>query len=299
MDHSKKMNIDTNELKHLFVLGAPRAGTTVISTTLKQNMSFNSSNPNETMYLLKDKLSKEFYFKTYFKNRDGIKIDSSPQYFLYPNLIHKNIQKFYSERECKFIIILRNPFDRLISHFNYFKNLGIEHKNLVEALEQEMSKIYINDKIIYPKKPININGYILNSLYYEPVQEWRKLLTKNQLLLLNFSDLKKDFNQYMNSINAFCQLGSYNYEKYFVNSSSSTNFVQKIFFGNNFFKTTLKPFIPKTLRIKIKEKIKLSSSSRNINNQYHYEKKDIPNFIVKIISKDLEKLESITNFKLD
>ena len=300
MGHSKKMNTDTNELKHLFIIGAPRAGTTVISSTLNQNKFYNASNPNETMYFLNDNLSKDFYVKTYFKNRNGIKIDSSPQYFLHPNLIHKNIQKFYTEKESKFIIVLRNPYDRLISHYNYFKNLDIENKSLDEALEDEMSKIYINNKINYPKKPNTVNGYILNSLYYQPVKSWKKILDKNQLLILNFSDLNDDFNKYMNSINDFCELDPYQYEKYFVNSSNSANFIQKIFFGNNLLKNVLKPLIPQRWRMKIKEKIKLSNSSKNLNNKkYDYKKNDIPEYIIKVISKDLEKLKSITNFNLE
>ena len=60
MVHTKKMNTDTNELKHLFIIGAPRAGTTVISSTLNQNKLYNASNPNETIYFLNDNLSKDF-----------------------------------------------------------------------------------------------------------------------------------------------------------------------------------------------------------------------------------------------
>ena len=178
--------------------------------------------------------------------------------------------------------------------------MDIENKSLDEALEDEMSKIYINDKINYPKKPNTVNGYILNSLYYQPVKSWKKILDKNQLLILNFSDLNDDFNKYMNSINDFCELDPYQYEKYFVNSSNSANFVQKIFFGNNLLKNVLKPFIPQRWRMKIKEKIKLSNSSKNLNNKkYDYKKNDIPEYIIKVISKDLEKLKSITNFNLE
>lgn len=293
----KKMSTDINQLKNLFIVGAPRSATTLISTTLGQNSSYNPSYPNETLYFLDSNVSEQFYNQKFFKKDVGIKIDSSPQYFLYPDLILKNIEKVYKKNECKFIIVIRDPFERLTSHYNYFKNLGNEEKSFEDALNDEIGQIYSGGKIIYPSIPNSINGYILNSLYTFPITRWKKLLKNDQILILNFKDLNEDFDQYFDTIDAFCGLSKFNYEKFYVNSAQNMGFIQKLFFKDSFLKTITKPLIPRKIRMDIKEFIKLLNSKKNIEkSDKNLLKKKIPKIAKEIISSDYKKLKTILNF---
>lgn len=297
MGHTKKMNTDTNRFKNLFIVGAPRAGTTLISKTLGQNSSYNSSYPNETLYFLDGNVSEELYNRTFFRKETGIKIDASPQYFLYPELILKNIEKVYKKNECKFIIVIRDPFDRLISHYNYFKNLGNEKTSFEGALNNEIDHIYSSGEIIYPSIPNSINGYILNSLYAFPVKRWKKLLNSDQLLILNFKDLNNNFDQYFDTIDRFCGLSKFNYEKFYVNSSQNMGLIQKIFFKDSFLKTITKPLIPKKIRMNIKEYIKLLNDKKIIEKSDHNSlRKRIPSNVKEIITSDYQKFKIIQNF---
>src|SRR5690606_31543640 len=61
--------------------------------------------------------------------------ESSTGYFCFPDYINR-IKAFYKESP-KFIIILRNPIDRVYSHYWWLKGIGSENKGFREAVLED------------------------------------------------------------------------------------------------------------------------------------------------------------------
>ena len=109
------------------------------------------------------------------------------------------LNEFNNFRNDKLIILLREPASRIYSSFNFTKyTLGNFKQNIsflqyVEALLNNDSKkiekwisIYSTSKFILPKE--------LNySKYYFHLQIWDKILTSENLCLLQFEKFIKDF----------------------------------------------------------------------------------------------------------
>lgn len=280
---------------NLFVLGGSRCGSTLFNTILNQNKEFDCSNPNETLYFFKNQISREFYENSFFKNNQGIKVETSPQYLSKPKTISKNIFDIYDNKECKFIIVIRDPIERMISDYNYRLNLGRYHKLLLKDNQKLSFKNVIENEFeIYKKHLKKFDskdyGVFFDSLYYEDIKKWIEIVGRENILFLNMGQLKKDFNEYFNKVNKFCGLDLFEYENFYVNTSTNVNFLQKLIFRQSTLKSILKMFFPKKIRRNLKEKIRLISTSKKVNkNNFAHFQKDIPNEISNILLNDYKK----------
>lgn len=122
----------------------------------------------------------------YEANADQLKGEASPSYLIYYKRTIANIKRFYKGRkEPKIIIILREPIDKIWSHFrfNRMRNLDPDALSLEEALEVESERL---------KNPTYLPDvhYIHNTQYLQQVKAYLDNFEEVQVLL--FDDLKKD-----------------------------------------------------------------------------------------------------------
>ena len=118
---------------NLFLVGAPKAGSSLLWTMLKEHKDiFFSTNPEkEINYFSYDELIHNSSYKDYkvrsendylkvFKKGQSVKylVDGSVSYFAYP-LIPKKLYEFNSD--AKIIVIVRDPVLRAFSHYNMDK----------------------------------------------------------------------------------------------------------------------------------------------------------------------------------
>ncbi|MGY8932505.1 MAG: sulfotransferase, partial [Flavobacteriales bacterium] len=121
---------------NLFLVGAPKAGSSLLWTMLKEHKDiFFSTNPEkEINYFSYDELTHNSYYKDYkvkseydylkvFKKGQSVKylVDGSVSYFAYPS-IPKKLYEFNSD--AKIIVIVRDPILRAFSHYNMDKRMG-------------------------------------------------------------------------------------------------------------------------------------------------------------------------------
>jgi hypothetical protein len=113
-------------------------------------------------------------------------LEASTGYTKYPQEpnVPKNIFKYGISP--KFIYIIRNPFDRIISHFNFMKRKGSWKSN-------------IDDKHL-----ISTSNYSLQ------LDQYRKYFPLEDLLILDFDELRDNPSQLLQKIYNFLHL-SYNY----------------------------------------------------------------------------------------
>lgn len=94
--------------------------------------------------------------------------EATPSYLYYHDLTIRNIKKLHPcWEELKIIIILREPIDKVISHYKFVHTLGLDPENLrlKDALVQEARRIKDN-------KCLLDLFYVDNTLYYKQVKSY-------------------------------------------------------------------------------------------------------------------------------
>ena len=143
---------------NLYIVGAPKAGTTSLYHYLNQHpdiaipdkeprffikdtiQSVSDKDPIKP-YLLRSSVLDEITYTNLYTNRnEKIKCDASTQYLYHHNEVISKIKQLKNNRSPKILIILRNPIERAFSNYSHnystFENLNFEH-----ALEQEKYRI--------------------------------------------------------------------------------------------------------------------------------------------------------------
>ncbi|WP_084318806.1 sulfotransferase family protein [Deferrisoma camini] len=121
----------------LFIIGAPKCGTTSLSRYLGSHERIYISDPKEPFYFNTDLqyrgvVSEKDYLKLFMKTQDSVEIlgEASTSY-LYSKEAVPNIIKF--NPDAKFIVMVRNPVDMAYSLHKELLWIGIEH---VESFEE-------------------------------------------------------------------------------------------------------------------------------------------------------------------
>ena len=215
---------------NLFLVGAPKAGSSLLWTMLKEHKDiFFSTNPEkEINYFSYDELTHNSYYKDYkvkseydylrvFKKGQSVKylVDGSVSYFAYPS-IPKKLYEFNSD--AKIIVIVRDPVLRAFSHYNMDKRMGY--------VTEPFSKYLMNKDNKYDQY---LHQYIENSLYYKHVNNYLEYFDR----LCKFLDIEK------------LELKSDNER---INANKiPTNIISRTLQHNRYLATILKKIIPRKI----------------------------------------------------
>ena len=185
---------NTSKFPNLFIPGAAKSGTSTLHDLLNQHPEICMSSLKEPYYLINDNFEDniEKYiakYKTLFKNKPEAlyKGDSSTSYMLFPNFIER--VKFNVVHDVKFIFILRNPIDRIYSHYWYLKGLGSESLDFKTAIkkdkdiEPDMSKKLPEGKF---------KNYFQYGLYGKWLEKFYTNFDTSQIKIILFEDLKEN-----------------------------------------------------------------------------------------------------------
>jgi len=173
---------------NFFCIGAQKAGTTTLYDILKQHPDIYLPEDKEApFFAYPDWYAKgeEWFYKTHFSKYKGEKIVGTitPDYFLYP-YVPARILNSVGEN-IKFIVILRNPVERAISHYNMTNARLLENFNFLDALKNEKNRI-TNIK----NKDLMHFSYVTRGLYHEQISRWLKYFPIENFL---FIDFEKEF----------------------------------------------------------------------------------------------------------
>lgn len=176
---------------NLFLIGMQKSGSTSIFNFLKQCNEISCSNVKETNVFSDDKLRKNITNKhttNIYKPDDLSKffsINNQYQYYLEGSINHfysrgAPLKLYKYNPNAKLILIVRDPIERIISHYKMDLNLGFNGISLNQSLNHEMntSQAYGSDL-----------GYIEMSYVEKYLDNWLKYFDKNNILILNFNDL--------------------------------------------------------------------------------------------------------------
>lgn len=129
------------------------------------------------------------WYASLFEHCDSTKLtgESSPIYFNAPEVPERIYKDFPS---AKLIVILRNPIDRLLSHYNYTK-LNSQGGGRVPGSFSDF---------------IKSNEVVALSQYYHFIENYLRVFPKDQLKVMIYEDIRTRPHEFMQEIYAFLNI---------------------------------------------------------------------------------------------
>jgi hypothetical protein len=93
----------------------------------------------------------------------------------------------------KLIILLRNPIDRAFSHWNMQRDRNLESLDFLDAVEAEEERA----RKAYPLQ-LRKHSYVDRGFYSEQMERVFRLFPREQVLVIKFDDLRKDYRAAVN-----------------------------------------------------------------------------------------------------
>ena len=196
---------------NLFIVGAQKAGTSSIHEYLNQHpqifMSplkepgfFHGSVSKYTEpYVIRNE---EIYLNQFKKANNEIFVGESTSYLQDPNS-----PKLIAEKitDCKIIIVLRNPIDRVFSHYFHHVRSGIEKRSFSEMIREDSFVDYeLNCK--YNEKNRNIPNIIQRGFYSDQISRYCDKFGENNVKIFIYEEFNKNYRKLIKDLLKFLGL---------------------------------------------------------------------------------------------
>ena len=289
-------------LPNLFIIGAAKSGTTSLHNYLNGHSDIFMCNPKEPHFLINNEIGKnripfgisceKEYLNLFLKGGDEkYRGESSVMYLMYPEIvIPKLIKKF--GKECKIIIMLRNPIDRAYSGFQHVKryNTRVEEINFRAAWNMSEERYLLNNNITPASR------YKELGMYYKQVKAY--LHSMKNVHVIIYDDYQNDFQNEINKVFDFLnvqRLDINSKEKYMIGGWKWRNkYIKRLMVNKSFIKTIFKFLFPlKSFRRVIRRNIhsittstvsEISKDDREMVKEYY--KEDIAK-LSELLNRDL------------
>lgn len=177
-------------MKHLFIIGAQRAGTTYLYHLLQNHPQVTMAQPvrPEPKFFLDNDLfhlGRTYYEKKYFGTRStetrclGEKSTS----YIESTLAAERIAKFYPD--ARILVVLRNPVFRAYSNYLFSLQHGLEQLSFEQAITAESKRLR---EATY-NTSVNPFAYRQRGYYIDYIEKYLKIYSRKQLGILIFEEL--------------------------------------------------------------------------------------------------------------
>lgn len=247
------------EKPNLILLGAQKAGTTSLYSWIAQHPDVFGSLSIKDLPIFIDEKNRSLgldEFKEYIlKNRKKEKYVFHG-WVHYISFFKEFLAAFQNDiSNSKYIIILRDPVERMISNFKYsLSHYKEEKSSIIDAIRHEQEN---RNSFNFEKK--SYCSYIRNSLYADDIAYIQNNVEKENLLILWFEDLAKTPQETVN--NAFNFLGLRPYDINFIKQNETRELKHRKMFR-------LLKLIIKLIPFKLKQIVPFTIR-HNIRNQIH------------------------------
>jgi len=274
---------------NLFIVGAPKGGTTSIHAYLSmipeiymsqiKEPNFFSANTVSINHPVKPIRDAKKYLEL-FKNARYEKYlgEASPSYLAdpeAPKLIHE------LSPDAKIIISLRDPIERVFSHYLMYIRDGWWDHSFKEQIEKEFKKnIHSADRIM------ELN----TSFYYENVKRYLEIFGPNQVKIIIFEDFVKEPKETLQEIlkfldieNSFIDFDPEKFNPYIEVRGQLRKSIRR----NETLAKLVKLLVPKSLRLYMRHKIFIRDAPKPIMDFSDRE------FLIHLYRSDVEKIKSL------
>lgn len=187
---------------NLFVVGAMKCGTTILCDFLNLHEDIAVAPKKEVHYFSLNYLKGETWYLEQFQQEKPVKytVDASPTYFDTSNtvLIASLIKSF--EPNAKIIVIIRDPVDRLISHFNHQKRIAgdsaLANVELTDLLDGDL----LQAAIAPDRQTQSLRQMLWFSAYFGKLSHFISVFGNQNVLLLHNDDLRLYGQSVMNRV---------------------------------------------------------------------------------------------------
>ncbi len=180
---------DNSRLPNFFIIGASKAGTTSLYFYLRWHPDVSMSSVKETNFFLGDDYMERLdEYQGYFDPGARLRGEASPRYSAYP-LFEGVPERIHSlVPNPRLIYLVRDPVDRAIAH--YYQRLALNQaRETIEAAFADLGD---------PRNP-----FLCASRYAQQVARYTALFPRENLLIIDSSDLRRDRRATLRSVFAF------------------------------------------------------------------------------------------------
>lgn len=251
------------KLPNLYVPGAGKSGTSTLHELLNAHSEICMSSIKEPHYWthanydeLKEVLLSRY--ETLFEDKNYTYFgESSTAYLSFPEF-KERIKPYYSSPP-KFILLLRNPIDRIYSHYWWLKGMGSEDLNFRDAVMSDFDLVPAEKNRLLEG---NFKSYFQNGLYGKWLKLYIESFGRENIHIITSESLVNRRLETLNSCFKFLKLKEISsLPKINKNKTTILKFpklykkTKTVLFGNSFLKSFVSLFIPKKYRNSLKQKI--------------------------------------------
>ena len=136
------------------------------------------------------------WLKAFCVPSSSLLFEATSSYFFAPKALTRIKQQL---PDAKFLIVLRHPTDRTLSHYRYkpqhpnsadiFRDTILKEIDAIQGREEELYAIWDQQGSLESAKSITTTYYVLKSLYCFPMRRWFEEFPREQFLILKADDL--------------------------------------------------------------------------------------------------------------
>ncbi|MBA2525286.1 MAG: sulfotransferase [Pyrinomonadaceae bacterium] len=173
-------------LANLLVIGAMKSGTTSLHRYLNLHPEIQMAGPKELNFFVKpeDCLVPQGdwhrgldWYRQWFAGDYPVRGESSHHYSAHPVIRGASDRAAQIVPDARLIYIVRDPVERIVSHYMERRIDGLESRPLEEVMVEALAA---------PE----MNTYICRSLYFMQASRWLERFPRDRLLVLAFEDLR-------------------------------------------------------------------------------------------------------------
>lgn len=200
---------------NLFIVGAPKCGTTTLHHWLSLHPDVYMSSHKEPAFFC-DFSSKKWEgpdanifidevvgdkdtYEALFEGTQNYKWrgESSTDY-LWVDVVPRQIVKQYGREGKKFLVVLRNPTERAFSEHSHLVRDELEDLDFISAIKKEAERFEKNWQPLF--------YHVKHSLYSAPLERYFSIFGRNHVKVILFDDLKENPKQVFREICIFLDI---------------------------------------------------------------------------------------------
>lgn len=269
---------------NLFIVGAPRSGTTSLHEYLNQSIEIYMSSLKEpnffgvencySRYLKNIPKNQNEYLKLFDPGKSRKYIGESSTIYLSNEYTPKRIHS--KSPNAKIIIILRDPIERAFSH--YFHHFQMDFKSIQVTFDEQIK--------LELERGTDFNEYDIRlefGLYYQDVKRYIDEFGTQNVKIILFEEFVKNITKTIFEVSEFLNISSFDPQ---INKIHNPSISPRGVFSNKilhskiistlsryFLPISLRRFLKRRLTLKNRKNQKISSETRNLLKNYY--KKDV------------------------